>query len=312
MKAARIIVSALFPGLAALLPALAGAQPLTYYAGVVQHEPTSIPATQVVARYTLPLMSGGINDFSGIATPDGVNVYLLSDHGFIALARLQRGYGQQIDGFDLRQVALLADENGYQLGGAARHSEGLSLARDGSLYVAFEEQNRVAHYARLGAPAEAMGVHRDFSRLRVGRGLESVAVAPDGRVYSIPERPARATYGFPSYVWSSTGGWDGAFRLPMDLNFLPCDATFGPDGMLYVLEREEGSHGYRSQVRRFRVNGVHITEAQWVMRSDYGQFGNLEGISVFRDWNGRIRMLMVSDDNLGSGPSELVDVAVNR
>ena len=311
MKAARIILSALSTGLVALLPALAAAQPLTYYAGVVQHEPASIPATQVVARFTLPRMSGGINDFSGIATTDGVNVLLLSDHGFIAAARLQRGYGQRIEGFDLRQVSVLNDENGYPLGGSMRHSEGLSLARDGSFFVAFEEQNRVAHYARLGAPAENMGVHRDFSRLRIGRGLEGVAVAPDGRVYAVPERPARATYGFPSYVWSSAG-WDGAFRLPMDLNFLPCDAAFGPDGMLYILEREQGGRGYRSQVRRFAVNGEHISAGQWVMRSDYGQFGNLEGISVFRDWNGRIRLLMVADDDLGARRSELIDVAVNR
>lgn len=311
MKAARNLLLAL-AGLAALLPAAAQAQPLTYYAGVVQHEPESIPATQVVARYTLPRMTGGVNDFSGIATTDGTNVLLLSDHGFIAAARLQRGYGQRIDGFELRQVSVLQDETGHPLSGARHHAEGLALARDGSFYVAFEEYNRVAHYARLGAPAEDMGAHADFSRLRVGSGLQSVAVAPDGRVYSIPERAARATYGFPSYVWSRTAGWDGAFRLPMDLQFLPCDAAFGPDGRLYVLEQERSARGFRAQVRRFTVNGVHITGAQWVMRSDFGQFGNLEGLSVFRDWNGRIRLLMVSDDDLGAGPSELVDVAVNR
>ncbi len=49
------------------------------------------------------------------------------------------------------------------------------------------------------------------------------------------------------------------------------------------------------------------------MRSDYGQFGNLEGLSVFRDWNGRIRLLMVSDDDRSvAGRSEVIDVVVNR
>ncbi len=312
MKAASLIASILCTGLAALLTAPAGAQPLTYYAGVVQHEPASIPATQVVARYTLPRMSGGVNDFSGIATLDGINLLLVSDHGFVVAARLQRGYGQQIEGFELRQVSLLTDEHGVPLGSAMRDAEGVSLARDGSFYVAFEEHNRVLRYARLGAPGEDLGVHRDFDRLRAGRGLEGVAIAPDGRVYAIPERPARATYGFPSYVWSRAGGWTGAFRLPMDQGFLPCDAAFGPDGMLYILEREQSARGYRSQVRRFVVNGERISAGQWVMRSDYGQFGNLEGISVFRDWNGRIRLLMVSDDDYNARRSELIDVAVNR
>lgn len=312
MKAARHLRSAVL-ALAAILPAaLAQAQPATYYAGVVQHPPTSIPATQVVARYTLPRMSGGVNDFSGIATRDGVNVFMVSDHGFLVAARLQRGNRQEIVGMELRQVSLLRGTDGQPLGAGMRDAEGISIGSDGSIYVAFEEHNRVMRYRQPGGAAEDLGAHRDFSRLRAGRGLESVAVAPDGRVYSIPERAARATYGFPSYVWSRNAGWDGAFRLPSDGQFLPVGADFGPDGRLYVLEREYSARGYRSQVRRFSVNGQGISEGQWVMRSEYGQFGNLEGLSVFRDWGGRIRMLMVADDDLGRGPSELIDVAVNR
>ena len=47
--------------------------------------------------------------------------------------------------------------------------------------------------------------------------------------------------------------------------------------------------------------------------NQYGQFDNLEGLSVFRDWSGRIRLLMVSDDDRAAGRrSEIVDVVVNR
>jgi len=308
MKTLRLIA---LLGLAALMPGVGMAQPATYYAGVVQHQPASIPATQVVARYLLPLMSGGVNDFSGIATRDGVTVHLLSDHGFIVSARLQRGYGQRIEGMEIRQVAVLQDEHGYPLPVGMRNSEGLAIGPDGSFYVAFEQHNRVLRYRRLGGRAELLGLHRDFERLRAGRGLESVAVAGDGSLYTIPERPARATYGFPSYRWRA-GAWEDGFRLPMDGAFLPVGADFGPDGRLYVLEREESERGLRSQVRRFTVRGEAISQGQWLMRSEFGQFGNLEGLSVFRDWNGRIRMMMVSDDDMGRGPSELIDVVVNR
>lgn len=294
-----------------LLPGVAMGQPATYYAGVVQHAPESIPATQVVARFPLPLMSGGINDFSDVYTRDGVNLYMLSDHGFVVRARLQRGWGQQIEAIDLRQVALLNDEEGNPLTGAQRDSEGLTLAPDGTLFVSFEQHNRVLRYRTFGGRAEHLGLHVDFSRLRAGRGLEALALAPDGSLYAIPERPARATYGFPSYRWRN-GAWEDAFRLPMDGNFLPVGADFGPDGMLYVLEREHGERGFRSQVRRFVVRGEAISAGQWVMRSDWGQFGNLEGLSVFRDWSGRVRLMMISDDDLGQGRSELVDVVVNR
>lgn len=296
----------------ALLPLGAAAQSDTYLAGVVQNPTVHVPPVQVIARYELPRMSGGANDFSGIATRDGTDIYLLSDHGFVVRGRLQRGYDGQIGGFDVRQVAVLSDPQGLPLGSAHRIAEGLSVAADGRLYVSFAEHNRVVTYPRLGAPAQAMGTHVDFERLRIGRGLEAVAVARDGSVYAIPEMAARATYGFPSYRWRN-GDWEGSFRLPMEGQFLPVGAEFGPDGLLYVLERTGYGSSLRSQVRRFGINGRAISAPQVVMRSEPGQFGNLEGLAVFRDWNGRIRLLMVSDDDFGaSGRSEIIDVVLNR
>lgn len=308
-KTARFLALAL---IAALLPAGVMAQSETYYAGVVQHPATNIPPTSVVARYVLPIVQGGINNFSGLMTRNGVDVMLLSDHGFVVTGRLVRGYGQQIESFQLQQRVPLLNERGTPLTGSLHDSEGLAIDRQGRIYVSFEQHNRVLRYARLGAPAESLGEHVDFSRMRAGQGMEALAVDADGTVYAIPERPARATYGFPSYRLQN-GEWTGSFRLPQDGAFLPVGADFGPDGQLYVLERETGARGYRSQVRRFVVRGRAISEPRVVMRSEYGQFANLEGISVFRDWSGRIRMLMVSDDDTNtSRRSEIVDVVVNR
>jgi len=308
-RAAKLFISALT---AALLPAAVAALPDTYYAGVVQHPATNIPPTRVVARYTMPMIQGGINNFSGISSTNGVDIMLLSDHGFIAAGRLLRGYGQQIDGFQLRRRVPLLSEEGTPLTGSLRDAEGMAVDRRGRIFVSYEQHNRVLSYPALGAAAHPLGEHRDFSRMRAGRGMEALAVARDGTIYAIPERPARATYGFPSYRLRN-GEWTGSFRLPQDENFLPVGADFGPDGLLYVLEREQGARGYRSQVRRFGIRGRAISEPQVIMRSDYGQFANLEGISVFRDWSGRIRLLMISDDDSRSNlPSEIVDVVVNR
>ena len=308
MNAARLILAV---AVALGLPAQAQTHSDTFLAGVVQHPATNIPPVQVVSRFALPLMSGGVNDFSGIASTDGVNVMLLSDHGFIVVGRLQRGYNQQIEGIDLRQVSVLTDENGVGLTGALHDSEGIAVAPDGSIFVSFEQHNRVLRYARLGAPGMPVGGHEDFPRLRAGRGLEALAVARDGTLYSIPERAARATYGFPSYRLQR-GEWTGSFRRPMDGTFLPVGADFGPDGLLYVLERDGAGSSLRAQVRRFGINGRAISEPVVVMRSEAGQFGNLEGLSVYRDWNGRIRLLMVADDDRGVARSEIVDVVLNR
>lgn len=302
----------IFAAITALLPVSAMALPDTYYAGVVQHPATNIPPTQVVARYELPTVQGGINNFSGIASRNGVDVMLLSDHGFVVTGRLIRGYGQQIEGFQLLQRVPLLDEHGALLFGSLHDSEGLAIDQSGRIYVSFEQHNRVVMYPRLGAPAQSLGEHIDFNRMRAGRGMEALAVDRDGTIYAIPERPARATYGFPSYRLQN-GEWTGSFRLPQDGTFLPVGADFGPDGLLYVLEREHGARGYRSQVRRFAIRGRAISEPLVIMRSDYGQFDNLEGLSVFRDWSGRIRLLMVSDEDFSTGlRSEIVDVVVNR
>ena len=283
----------------------------TYLAGVVQTPTENIPPVQVIARYPLPLMSGGVNDFSGLHTRDGVNILLVSDAGFIVSARLQRNYSQAITGIELRQVAVLNDGQGQPLGTSRRHAEDITVGRDGSLYIAFAQYNRVVRYHQFGGQAETLPSHEDFDRLRSGQGLESLAMAPDGILHAIPEAAARATYGIPSYRWVN-GAVDASFRLPTEGNFRPVAADFGPDGLLYVLEHASDGGGLRIQVRRARVNGRAISTPQVVMRSSPGQFGNLEGLSVFRDWNGRIRLLMVSDDNHGTGSSELIDVALNR
>lgn len=308
MKLFKAALSAL---VLSLLPASVVAQPATYFAGVVQHPTVNVPSVQVVARYQIPRIAGGINDFSGLATRDGVNLMLLSDHGFLVTARLVRGYGQSIERMDIGQIVPLTDETGHVLTGSLHDAEGLALDARGRIYVSFEQHDRVLMYPRLGAPAQNLGEHRDFDRMRAGRGMEALALARDGALYSIPERPARATYGFPSYRLQD-GEWTGSFRLPQEYSFLPVGADFGPDGMLYVLERDHGARGIRSQVRRFAIRGRAISEPQVVMRSEYGQFGNLEGLSVFRDWSGRTRLLMVADDDLGRGPSEIVDVVLNR
>ena len=284
----------------------------TYEVGIV-HEHEEVPPLHVVSHFPIPPMPGGVQDFSGIATRDGVNIMLLSDHGFVAVARLGRGYGQQIQAMDVRQVVPLSTGAGGQAAPYGGHyAEDLALDSRGRIYIGFEQTSRVDIYERLGSPPQGTGRHSDFDILNHNASFEAVAVDRNGTVYAIPEHAARLTYGFPSYRYQN-GEWTGSFRLPQEYHFYPVSADFGPDGMLYVLERERGAQGVRSQVRRFSVQGRAITRPQLVMRTEYNQFGNLEGLAVFRDWSGRIRLLMVSDNDLSpTRPGELLDVLVTR
>jgi hypothetical protein len=79
----------------------------------------------------------------------------------------------------------------------------------------------------------------------------------------------------------------------------PTGADFGPDGRLYVLERAFAfPAGFRFRLRRFEVEGDRIGPGEVLL--DLGEVSvsdNGEGVAVWRDENGAIRIDVISDDN---------------
>jgi len=75
-------------------------------------------------------------------------------------------------------------------------------------------------------------------------------------------------------------------------------ADFGPDGLLYILERYNiGLLAFASRVRRFKVHDDRIGNEEFILETPIGAYDNLEGLSVWRDAGGHIRLTMISDDN---------------
>lgn len=277
-------------------------------AGTAQGQQQPTPEARLLSRFEWRSDDPRLQSFSAIDTHDGVNATVLTGWGVVVTGRLIRVADGQITGFEPRGIHYLRDPEGQPLSGPWRYAEGLAIAADGRLFVSFEGHDRVWSYAAPDARADPLPQHIDFERLSVGAGLSALAINRDGTLYTIPERAARMTHGFPSYhFWN--GEWGGSFRLPSDGHFLPVGADIGPDGKLYVLEREHSSSsGYRSQVRRFVLEGSRIDTGTVVMRSDFGQFDNLEGVSVWRDRAGRLRLLMISDNGDNAGlRSEIVE-----
>ena len=85
----------------------------------------------------------------------------------------------------------------------------------------------------------------------------------------------------------------------------------GPDGKLYVLERDfRGLRGFASRVRRYAFDDTGIGPPEPVLTTSLMQFDNLEGIAVWADGQG-IRITMISDDNfLFVQRTELVEYRV--
>ena len=79
---------------------------------------------------------------------------------------------------------------------------------------------------------------------------------------------------------------------------MPTGADFGPDGRFYILERGHYSLGFHSSgARCLTLTETGFTDIQTILQTPWGTHGNLEGLSVWRDQDGHIRLTMVSDDN---------------
>lgn len=258
--------------------------------------------------------SSGDADFGGFSaielTPDGESFLAITDRGRFVEGRLIRDAAGKIAGIDSGKVTLLKSRTGRILPADRNDSEGLAIAPDGSVFLSLERKPRLLRFDRIDGPAELLPLHRAFRTFPPNAGFEAVAVDADGVVLAIPEDVARpgpiylawAGHGesdadFP--VWRLADGiWTQPFNLKRRGSFLPVGADFGPDGRLYVLERAfHGIAGFASRVRSFTISPGGLGEERVELQSPTGFHDNLEGISVWRDDAGYLRLTLISDDN---------------
>ena len=241
----------------------------------------------------------GFGGFSGLEVLDGGSRFLtISDRGVWVTGTLDRSDGQltavRSDGRKGR--GRLHEISGAPVRGPASDSEGLTIDARGRIYVSYEGMHRVRRYNAIGGPATFVPSHPDFARLQGNSGLESVADDRHGTLYAIPERSGALNRPFPVYrLRGST--WDKPFVIPREGNYLISDATIGPEGDLYVLERDFSWLGFRTRVRRFTIGEASLGNETTLLETSLNQLDNMEGISVWRDPEGQIRVTLVSDDN---------------
>jgi hypothetical protein len=232
-----------------------------------------------------------------VVDPDGLHFTALSDRRHFFEGTLVRDAAGHVTGVADITVTRVTGTDGQRLRRRALDTEGMARAPDGSLYVSLEDPAQIAHFASPAAGGEMIDVPDafadDFAR---NASLEAVAVDADGAIYTIPEDTADGAAGFP--VWRDRGGdWSVIGTVPRQGGFLVTDASVGPDGRLYVLERAfHGLFGFQSRLSRFAIaDGLGAQEV--LVTSATGQHDNLEGLSVWRDGGGTLIATMISDDN---------------
>lgn len=237
--------------------------------------------------------------FSGLEIDDnGVDFQVIGDAGIFVSSRLVRdGSDGKIIGIESFDPSYLKNTKGDLLVGYWDDAEGLAVDQTGQVFVSFEGEHRVWQYAN--PPQKAIGIPqpREFKSMQNNSSLEVLAIDDAGALYTMPERSGALTRPFPVYRYRN-GKWDQPFAIPRHPPYLPVGGDFGPDGKFYLLERHlQGIFGFQTRVRRFDFSGDIVSAEEVILESGTGKHDNLEGIAVWRDDQGRIRITMISDDN---------------
>jgi hypothetical protein len=266
---------------------------------------------QFLGSYTWDMGKPWFGGWSGIeVSPDGQQMVIISDRGRILDAQIIRD-GDQITAVQPGRMQRLKSSKGVNLSHRIADSEGLAIAPDGALYISFENVIRVARYANPTANAQVLRKHPAFRTFSGNKALEALAIDPKGRLFALPEQVEPD--GTLQVFVLGDNGWNTPFTLPGDPDFLPVGADFGPDGRFYLLERAFGIWGFRSRVRRWDMSNGTPDNEQLLIETEYGTHDNLEGLSVWRDQQGRTRLTMISDDNfLSLQTTEIVEYAVQE
>lgn len=241
-----------------------------------------------------PREAHGFGGFSGIELDEtGTGFTTISDRGMILTGTLVRNDGR-ITNITVSDMHPLLDTDGQRQKDHVNDAEGLAIGSDGQIFVSYENIHRVWAHAPDGT-ARALPRAPGFADLPANRGLEALAIDESQHLFAIPEISGQLNRGFP--VWRFDGTWHLTTPLPRRGNFLPVGADFGPDGRLYLLERAFPGFGFRSRIRSFAVSDTALTDEQTLLTTAMSRHDNLEGLSVWRDRAGAIRLTMISDDN---------------
>jgi hypothetical protein len=259
--------------------------------------PADGPRLELDSRVTWSAGDTRFGGYSGLAfAPDGRTLLAISDKGSWARGEIERDDGS-LAAIRLTGIGDLHEISGAPVGGIAFDAEGLAVDAEGRAFVSFEAFHRVRRYDDIDGPAADVPSHPDFRNLQPNSGLEALAIDAGGTLYAIPERSGAWERPFPVYRLDGDS-WDRSLEIRRDGKFLVVDADFGPDGKLYVLERDFGwVRGFATRVRRFTLGPEGFGDEVTLLETAFGEIDNMEGISTWRDPEGRIRVALISDDN---------------
>ncbi len=304
MRRAAVLIFAL------LWPAAAGAEPIAVTSTALPLNRDNLIQLRVGAlRYVggveLNSPNASFGGLSGLSvTPDGQSITAVSDRGLWFTARLQRDTQGELTGVADAALFPIRDRDGDPVAIRTQTHDAEALARDGDRFiVGFERRHRLWRYD-AGNPetarAEALPTPPGLSNAPINGGVEALAVLGPDRYLAVAEELETEDGNLRGWLFAD-GAWQD-LTYEQQPGWKPTDFTVLPDGDLLVTERHfTRLGGFTAQVRR--IPGASIAAGALLKGKVIAEFAapvltdNFEGLASFRGADGRIYVLIVSDNN---------------
>lgn len=245
---------------------------------------------------------GGLSDL--IMTDFGTRMTAISDQGTLFQAEVTRSAAGAISKVRLLRADRPLDNSGQPVSGFRQDAEDLTMGPDGMLYISFEGYARVAGFRPPDMTPRPMNRWDQFRDIWGNEGFEALATLPDGRLMTVIEVSQNGLY---TTMMRSAEGWSKGPGIPVDGYWQASGADVGPDGKLYLLERDYSLvWGYSTRIRRFTLSEAGFDAGQTIYSTPDGGSENYEGISVWRDADGRLVASLISDNNLRPGTATVI------
>ena len=241
-----------------------------------------------------PLLGG----LSGLEVDaDGTELLALSDRATLINAVLTRDAAGAIAGVTITGVAPLTGADGTRPPqNGAMDSEGLARGADGTIWIAYEGDHRVASHAQDGREIRRLPPPPDAANLPANRSFEALAIDAQGQLYTISEGTVQGDV-TPLFRFAD-GQWQTLALIARSDGFQPVGLDIDDRGRLYLLERRFSVlGGFATRLTRHALTDRGLGPGRVLLETAPGTHGNLEGVALWRDGAGRLIATLVSDDN---------------
>ncbi len=236
--------------------------------------------------------------FSGLLIKnEGTEALVVTDKSFFFVLELRRDDNDFLTGYSVIKKGRILSSKGEHLNGRNTDSESIAKDADNNYYISFESNHRIMMHTEVEGKGIFVPKHPMFRKLSVNKGIEALAIDNENRLIAIPEKPPLGISDVPIFRLQNNN-WEIIKYVKIEDNFLVTDAEILPMGFLLILERKfSWTQGFKTRFRLISLDKFDNTEPIIVFTSTANQFDNLEGMTLWKDKKGEMRILTVSDDN---------------